>query len=110
MMRSCGHPALRADRCWVTRAAFGRGYSARTRTEETCMATGKPYHELGAGYFTTCLDPERETRCLIAKLEASAGRSPFSQPPNPARNEPGFPHAPPGAAACQLRAIHVSGG
>jgi transposase len=34
------------------------------------LATGKPYHELGAGYFTSRLDPERETRRLIAKLEA----------------------------------------
>ena len=34
------------------------------------LATGKPYHELGAGYFTRRLDPERETRRLIAKLEA----------------------------------------
>jgi len=34
------------------------------------LATGKPYHELGAGYFTARLDPERETRRLIAKLEA----------------------------------------
>ena len=34
------------------------------------LATGKPYHELGADYFTTRLDPECETRRLIAKLEA----------------------------------------
>ena len=34
------------------------------------LVTGKPYHELGADYFTTRLDPERETRRLIAKLEA----------------------------------------
>ena len=34
------------------------------------LATGKPYHELGADYFTRRLDPERETRRLIAKLEA----------------------------------------
>ena len=34
------------------------------------LATGKPYQELGAGYFTSRLDPERETRRLIAKLEA----------------------------------------
>jgi transposase len=34
------------------------------------LATGKPYHELGPGYFTRRLDPERETRRLIAKLEA----------------------------------------
>jgi len=34
------------------------------------MATGKPYHELGAGYFTRLQDPERETRRLIARLQA----------------------------------------
>jgi len=34
------------------------------------MDTGKPYHELGAGYFASLQDPERETRRLIAKLQA----------------------------------------
>jgi hypothetical protein len=34
------------------------------------LATGRPYGELGAGYFTRRLDPARETRRLIAKLEA----------------------------------------
>ncbi len=34
------------------------------------LATGKPYEELGEDYFTTRLDPDRETRRLIAKLEA----------------------------------------
>ena len=34
------------------------------------MVTAKPYHELGAGYFTSLQDPERETRRLIAKLQA----------------------------------------
>jgi transposase len=34
------------------------------------LATGKPYDELGADYFTRRLDPERETRRLVAKLEA----------------------------------------
>jgi transposase len=34
------------------------------------LATGKPYEELGEDYFTRRLDPERETRRLIAKLEA----------------------------------------
>ena len=29
-----------------------------------------PYDELGEDYFTNRLDPDRETRCLIAKLEA----------------------------------------
>jgi transposase len=34
------------------------------------MATGRPYHDLGADYFTTRLDPEIETRRLVAKLQA----------------------------------------
>jgi transposase len=34
------------------------------------LATGKPYHELGEDYFTARLDPGRETRRLIARLEA----------------------------------------
>ena len=34
------------------------------------LATGKPYDELGEDYFTNRLDPDRETRRLIAKLEA----------------------------------------
>jgi transposase len=34
------------------------------------LATGKPYDELGDDYFTRRLDPERETRRLIARLEA----------------------------------------
>jgi transposase len=34
------------------------------------MAGGVSYHELGADFFTRRLDPDRETRRLIAKLEA----------------------------------------
>ena len=34
------------------------------------LATGTPYDELGENYFTTSLDTERETRRLVAKLEA----------------------------------------
>jgi transposase len=34
------------------------------------LAGGRPYSELGADFFTRRLDPERETRSLIAKLEA----------------------------------------
>jgi transposase len=34
------------------------------------LATCRPYYELGADYFTRCLDPDRETRRLISKLEA----------------------------------------
>jgi transposase len=38
------------------------------------LATGKPYDELGEDYFTRRADPERETRRLIAKLEALGHR------------------------------------
>jgi transposase len=34
------------------------------------LATGKPYHELGADYFTRRLDPGKETSRLIARLQA----------------------------------------
>lgn len=34
------------------------------------LATGTCYDELGGNYFTTRLDPERETRRLVARLEA----------------------------------------
>ena len=34
------------------------------------LATGQPYGELGEDYFTRRQDPERETRRLIARLEA----------------------------------------
>jgi transposase len=38
------------------------------------LATGKPYHELGADYFTRRLDPEREAQRLIARLQALGKR------------------------------------
>jgi transposase len=38
------------------------------------LATGKPYDELGADYFARRQDPDRETRRLIAKLEALGHR------------------------------------
>jgi hypothetical protein len=34
------------------------------------LATGTPYRDLGADYLDRRLDPERETRRLIARLEA----------------------------------------
>ena len=34
------------------------------------IATGTPYDELGEGYFTTHIDAERETRRLVARLQA----------------------------------------
>ena len=38
------------------------------------LATGKPYDDLGADYFTRRQDPDRETRRLIARLEALGHR------------------------------------
>ena len=53
------------------------------------LATGTPYDELGADYFTRRLDPERETRRLIASSKPSATRSASSQPPDhPAPQNP----------------------
>ena len=43
------------------------------------LATGKPYDDLGADYFTRRQGPVRETRRLIAKLEA-LGHSVTLQP------------------------------
>jgi transposase len=34
------------------------------------LATGRAYQDLGADYFTIRIDPEKERRRLIAKLEA----------------------------------------
>lgn len=34
------------------------------------LTTGRPYQDLGADYFTSRLDPEIETRRLVAKLQA----------------------------------------
>jgi transposase len=34
------------------------------------LASGRPYEELGTDFFTRRLDPDKETRRLIAKLEA----------------------------------------
>ncbi|WP_230870641.1 hypothetical protein [Mycobacterium canetti] len=34
------------------------------------LATGRPYQDLGADYFTTRVDPDKERRRLVAKLEA----------------------------------------
>ena len=38
------------------------------------LATGTGYNDLGADYFSRRLDPERETRRLISKLEALGHR------------------------------------
>jgi transposase len=34
------------------------------------LATGRPYQDLGPDYYTTRMDPEKERRRLVAKLEA----------------------------------------
>ncbi len=34
------------------------------------LATGRPHQDLGADYFTTRMDPDKERRRLVAKLEA----------------------------------------
>ena len=44
------------------------------------LATGKPYGDLGADYFTRRQDPGRETRRLIARLEALGHRVTIEDP------------------------------
>jgi Transposase IS116/IS110/IS902 family len=50
------------------------GYRSSTAKKKAIiwhiMVTGKPYHELGAGYFASLQDPERKTCRLIARLQA----------------------------------------
>jgi hypothetical protein len=69
------------------------------------LATGKPYHELGADYFTSRLDPERESLRLIARLEALGHQVSLqtSCRLTPRPQEPGSASAPPGAAACPAK-------
>ena len=55
------------------------------------LATGTPYGELGADFFTRRLDPGRETRRLIAKLEAlghQVSLKPAASPHTTAAPEP----------------------
>jgi transposase len=44
------------------------------------LATGKPYDDLGADYFTRRQDPDKEARRLIAKLEALGHRVTLETP------------------------------
>ena len=46
------------------------------------LTTGRPYQDLGADYFTSRLDPEIETRRLVAKLQALNTPSPSNPPPD----------------------------
>ena len=34
------------------------------------LTTARPYEDLGADYFTTRIDPEKQKNRLVAKLEA----------------------------------------
>jgi hypothetical protein len=73
------------------------------------MVTGKPYYELGAGYFASLQDPEREIRRLIARLQALGHRHPqpsrlTTQPPQAPTDITGRDPLPP----AQRGTIHVS--
>lgn len=45
------------------------------------LATGRPFHDLGTDYLDHRTDPARETRRLVARLEASATTSSSNPPP-----------------------------
>ena len=74
------------------------------------LATGKPYDELGADYFTRRQDPDRETRRLIARLEALGhqrhprGHRRLTSPPTRSRRHKPRRLLPP----ARLGTIHVS--
>jgi hypothetical protein len=70
-------------------------------------AATRPYGKLGDDYFSRRLDPGRETRRLIAKLEA-LGHQVTPPVRRLTRRTPGSAKAPRGAA-CPAKAIHVSG-
>ncbi len=64
--------------------SFTRGLRSRAAKKKAIIAvahkliviiwhvldTGRPYQDLGADYFTTRIDPDKERRRLVAKLEA----------------------------------------
>jgi transposase len=58
------------------------------------LATGKPCDDLGADYFTRRHDPGRETRRLIARLEALVTASPSRTPPPDLTASPQPAHKP----------------
>ena len=45
------------------------------------LATGRPYQDLGADYFTTRIDPETGVRRRITKLEAHGFKVTLDTPP-----------------------------
>jgi hypothetical protein len=51
------------------------------------LATGTPYHELGADYFDRRLDPERETAASSPNSKPSDTRSPWIPQPDPPARE-----------------------
>jgi Transposase IS116/IS110/IS902 family len=73
------------------------------------LATGKPYHELGADYFTRRLDPNGKPAASSPGSKRSATPSLSSQPPDRSSlADPCPPHRPGSLPPAQLRTIHVS--
>jgi hypothetical protein len=57
------------------------------------------FHDLGAGFYDTRINPERAKRNHVRQLEASATRSPWNPPPDRA------PIDPPGPGSAALRRV-----
>lgn len=70
------------------------------------LATGRPYQDLGADYFTTRMDPDKERRRLVAKLEAQGLGSPSNLPPE----TPTYTLSPTDPASLQSPAGHACRG
>ncbi len=70
------------------------------------LATGRPHQDLGADYFTTRMDPDKERRRLVAKLEAQGLGSPSNLPPE----TPTYTLSPTDPASLQSPAGHACRG
>jgi hypothetical protein len=68
------------------------------------LATGRPYQDLGADYFTTRTDPERSDAALSPSSRPKDSKSLSSPPPNTpnthCHEQTRLRCAPPGAFAC----------
>lgn len=52
------------------------------------LTTGKPYHDLGADYYTTRLDPTAKPDAWSPNSPPWATQSPSNPPPNPQPRPP----------------------
>jgi hypothetical protein len=72
------------------------------------LATGKPYDDLGADYFTRRTDPDREASASSPSSKPSATTSPCTTPPDPHTPEADGPNRRRLLPPARTGTIHVS--